>query len=152
MRKGQDMNENQKNAAVGCFLIVAVMVFLGWLVIRTPEKGTQKQQDSEPQTNYSAALSTANALLSTLAIPGTYTTQFERERLVITVTLSSPPTNAPVYAESILLAVRNKLVSSGAGVKSYRVSLHGPSPGVGLVRVYGAYRFTEGWKGTWDEN
>lgn len=109
------------------------------------------RDDTKSPANLNKVLSITNTTLASMNIQGSYETEFSEEKLVVTVTLLSPPINAAAYAENICLAVRNKLFSSGAGVKSYRVSLYGPSPGPGLVRVYGAYRFTEGGRGSWKE-
>jgi len=71
--------------------------------------------------------------------------------LVATFTLSGPPTRQSLrtYAEEALLIIRNTMHPHQV-VKSYRVTLNGPSPGPGLIRRYGVARYIEGYQVTWE--
>jgi hypothetical protein len=71
--------------------------------------------------------------------------------LVATFELSNPKSAAYLenFASDALLTIRNAL-NSYSIVKKYRVTLNGPSPGPGLVLLYGSARFMEGGSLTWE--
>lgn len=151
-RKGEDMNQQQKAGVLGCLILIVPFLFFMYLV----KSCTTATNETRPvsQVNQQAAIAEANNVLSGLGIAGTYATQFEGDYLVVRITFpANPPASPQAYGESVCLAVRNRLVlSPNTAPKSYRVSLYGPPPGPGLVRTYGSYRFTEGYKGTWKDN
>ncbi len=71
--------------------------------------------------------------------------------LVVTFELANPrsPAYLEWFATEALLAIRNAMYPYSV-VKSYRVTLNGPSPGPGLILRYGSSRFIEGGKVEWD--
>jgi hypothetical protein len=72
-----------------------------------------------------------------------------RRLITIVEVETSKMGNPKAFAQKTLLAIRNDMAERKAGFEDYRVTVHGPSPGPGLVLQFGSMRFSEGGSFDW---
>jgi hypothetical protein len=111
--------------------VLLSMLFLGLGSLSEPKPVDLTQEHKN-------AIETA---LRELNYRGEYTTEVQgANNLVVRLHLQSRPNNPRIIGESAVIAIRNELYHLGV-FDSYRVTLHGPPPGPGLVLTYGSAHF-----------
>ena len=76
----------------------------------------------------------------------------DREWLAVTLHYDRSPINPETIGRNAVVAIRNQIYyRDDIDIERFRVSLYGPPPGPGMVRVYGSARFIEGGQVTWSD-
>lgn len=128
--------------------LLSIIVFIFLILLAFGTSDTEREEPPELTQTHRNDIENA---LKGIGFTGRYDVEVtETGWLGVNLHFTDAPRNPRSLGEEAVIAIRNELYQYG-DFSRYRVSLYGPPPGPGLVRVYGAARFIEGGRVTWED-